>query len=480
MIEFVKEFPKTFEGEAIVLVNDRDEKMAFVQILDDPDNFRMIVDDFIINCNHPFIRRKFKDTYTSQWHGRLASDCPTFQNYVQLLHDKKIHYMKWAQKICRDNFLSEEEGLPYSSFRVNDIVKIPSEGGAEYELKEERSKNVWFGSRVDGGATGTFTDDEFILVRREGERGGRRLRETVPLGGSSGQQVALYSKPGDEDFDNRDSYFQDLGDFLGLHINDLDDAQYKLIQDSLQSFYKLPKVGEVIILYKVVRDIGGGHIVIDYEFGRRGKINIICIGLDDGKTRSIPLGELSLTAAGVWMRERQGWRDNFAWLLSYLRMPSWYAVNAISLWKQEALMLMLQHRLPVRWMTMRGRVNAALITLITLIPSRFDSVWNWLASFGYWQGEYQEVSPADNTMILGTRTYINAISGTVTNMQESNSLIKRLMALPGNAADGVNNMLDAGKQKFGEIVETTTEIVTKVFYGAIVLGSVVIVLKLVK
>ncbi len=127
MIEFVKKLPESYEAEFLMLENNFGLRYALVQIPDDRNNFRIIFEDFLINCDNVFLKRKLKAVFCEQWHGRKASEAPLFKEYLELLHKKEIFYVKWAQDLVKDEFYFN--GLPdLEKYHEGDIAKTQTSG----------------------------------------------------------------------------------------------------------------------------------------------------------------------------------------------------------------------------------------------------------------------------------------------------------------------------------------------------------------
>ena len=476
MIEFVKRLPENFKEEYLMCETSFGMKYALVQIPDNPDSFRVVFQDYVINCDVPFILRKFKTVFCEQWHGRWASDAPLFTEYLSLVHKLQIVWVKWCQDTVKNSNLLPKNALPDpNDFRVGDFVKIPSRNSNEWELLEERPGEKWFAK--NGNETAFVQTSQLIFVRRPGRR--RLLDDQSPALGfaekrrqAANTAVAVrdqrFESSAPSEPDERQRFYDDLGGFLNLHIDSLDDTQFKTIQAALSKFYKLPRLGEIVIIYEK-----GAHLVSDFEFKKRDKVYVICTSIVDGTSRAIPMAELVLTPQGVWHRKKMGGYENVQWAASWFRLPSWVAVNWLATWKQQEIMRFIRTNLfPVAWLG-GGRYNALMMTLITLIPSRFDTVWDWTVGY-FLEPSYREVQAADITLELGTRTYMNAITGNEESVQESNTVFNRLL----NFGKAVGDTFSKAGELGSAVIKKTTETVTTIFYGAVILGTLAVTVKI--
>jgi hypothetical protein len=475
MIEFVKKLPESYDAEFLMLENNFGLRYALVQIPEDPSKFRVIFEDFIINCDNVFLKRKIKAVFCEQWHGRKASEAPLFKEYLELLQRKENFYVNWCQNLVKDTFYYK--GLPdLDKFHLGDIVTIPSQNAWEWELSEKTREGVWFVKMLEHEGTGTFAEDKLVFVRR----GKRRLAEAdetamVPLEGDRFSPVLNQADVA------RGEWRELLAEFLGIHIAQLDKTQFKILQTAIKQFERPPQIGEVIMVYRSEEYTWRqrtAHTVVDYEFKKKGKVYVQAISIVDGKIRAFAIEELTLYPDGVWHRQMQGWGENAAYAAGWFKLPVWFGANWLSLWKQEVIMgFMRRNILPVAWLGM-GRYNALMMTMITLIPMQFDTVWDWTVS-GFLDPNYRETMAADITLPLGMRTYINAITGEVTNTEETNSLLGTISNFGGAVGDALGSGYNAVKGEIKGVVETTTETVTKIFYGIAGLGTIYIFAKLV-
>jgi len=306
---------------------------------------------------------------------------------------------------------------------------------------------------------------------------GRRLQQGFYMYGDGGdRQVATVSTEGrnvmalPEDSADITEWYDTLGDFLGLQIQKLDNDQLKIIQKKLQIYYALPRIGEIIMVWQK-----GGHVITDFEFRKRGGINVIAFSLDTGISLAIPLSELTLSPSGVWVRDAQGVWETVQQGISWLRLPGWFGASMMHTWKHERMFTWLRHNvIPLRFHGVRY-FNAMIITGMSLIPMNFELVWD--NTVGYFTDPgYREIISTDPTLPLGTRTYVNAINGEE-QTGESNSLFDKFRDVGHNIVTGAQSFVGGAKQTVKDVVDRSEELVTKMFYGAVVLGGMFIAIK---
>jgi hypothetical protein len=391
-----------------------------------------------------------------------------------LLHRKEIFYVKWCQDLVKDEFY--HKGLPsLEKYHVGDIVSVPSRNGWDWELLSEDREGVWFAKSIDHQGTGTFTEDDMVFVRNGQNR--ILLEDTALVSVDEGRFVPALNQ---DDLD-RAEWRELLAEFLGIHIQQLDKTQFKTLQEAIKKFERPPQLGEVIMVYRAEEYTWKqrtAHTVVDYEFKKKGKIYVQALSIDDGKIRAFPIEELTLYPDGVWHREMQGYGEGARYAAGWFKLPTWFGANWLSLWKQSQIMSFLRRNiLPARWIGM-GRYNALMMTMITLIPMNFDTVWDWAVS-GFLEPNYAETMAADMSLPLGMRTYINAINGESVNVEETNSLLARISDFGGSVGEALGGAYRGVKGEIKDVFDKTTETVTKVFYGVFGIGALYIVAKLV-
>lgn len=226
-----------------------------------------------------------------------------------------------------------------------------------------------------------------------------------------------------------------------------------------RSFYEsLPRPGEII----VVRE-QGNYIVVDVAWSSTKELNVICKHALTGVQISIPMSELTLSPTGVWIRETLGFVENAQDVLRWFRTPVVMTSQFFALWKYKIVFRLFRVIDPVGILE-RGLGRSAVFTLLYNIPEYIGDGFDGLVSS---LSQFETVRAVDSSLPLGQRTYINAITGTEIETSEAKSLLDKARDFVYGAGEIASDVAS----KAGKTVET-------MFYGAIVLGGIGIMYKL--
>jgi hypothetical protein len=420
---FVKQLPTSFEREYLYCEADFGYRYALV--LKDTvtfDLYDIYIEDFILNCENDYIQRRFKKTICSQWHGRWASEAPLFLKYVSLVKEKHDTYLRWATKVLKN--WSENPML---------------EKGRKLLDSEDRMATAFYARPPPSTGTGVVSGD---------------FNFPEDLTGYTSQEA-------------RD-FLEIINDYLGTQLDSLTDTQFSDLQDAISKFHRLPRVGETVMVRQL-----GAYIIQDITWNAQQELCFVALSSTTGKMIPIPFRELSLSRSGTWLRENQCWTESAQDVVRSFRGIVQFGGQAVTIWKWKEIMRGVNAYLPALYVG-RGRTNAAIYAFLYLLPNQgFDFLWDNVfinSIVGY--DNFDEVTAIDSSLPLGQRQYIHATTGEYTDPKDTKGFFE-------SSVDSMFEWYESGKNLGSNIITTTTETVTSLFYGAAILGSMAIVYKFV-
>jgi hypothetical protein len=420
---FVKQLPETFEGEYMYFKSELGFEYALVCTDSTNTDYNFITEDFVLNCENDYIQRRFKKTIYTQWHGRWASEAPLFKEFLLLLKKKHDVFLNWAIKETKNFYMTSAAGRRLKEDR--DLF-IESSGSIENVLNPET------------------------------------MEETF-----DGMQLAL-----PEGYEEEEEAYNQLSIYLENQVVEqaggLDIKSFNELQEAAAKFYKLPRIGEIVM----VRSLGA-YIVNDLTWNADKELAVVCTHITSGETILIPLSDLTLTPAGTWKRESLGFVENAQDAVGMMKGIARFGINSLAVFKYKDFFRIARIVAP-EWLhhgEWNRYFNSFLYAMVGIIPlGGFDTAWDYLV--GGWQNNFDIMTVRDPSLPLGQREYYNAITG-------QSSTVSKQKGMLSTAWENTKDFLTGAVEITSSVVDKTTETVTSLFYGAAILGSMAIVYKFV-
>ena len=282
-----------------------------------------------------------------------------------------------------------------------------------------------------------------------------------------GMQLAL-----PEGFEEEEEAYNQLSIYLENQVVEqaggLDIKSFNELQEAAAKFYKLPRIGEIVMVRAL-----GAYIVNDLTWNADKELAIVCTHITSGETILIPLSDLTLTPAGTWKRESLGFVENAQDAVGMMKGIARFGINSLAVFKYKDFFRIARIVAP-EWLhhgEWNRYFNSFLYAMVGIIPlGGFDTAWDYLV--GGWQNNFDIMTVRDPSLPLGQREYYNAITG-------QSSTVSKQKGMLSTAWENTKDFLTGAVEITSSVVDKTTETVTSLFYGAAILGSMAIVYKFV-
>jgi hypothetical protein len=374
-----------------------------------------MIEDFIIDCDNEFIRRKYRESVCAAWHGVYASQAPLFREYLSLLLKKYEVFCSWHRAL---------------------IVK-----------------------------SGLY-------------RGVKKVEKPVDV--KKEDQLAIYT-------DNvQEKIIESLNQELGVNFDDLENEQFRNLQQSITKFQRLPRVGETII-YRTKRSC----VITDLTFNDQKHMVAVCFFKDIGKNVLFKIENLKLRATGLWHRENVFWLETIDDFFTYLQKITGSVMQVVLFHKHQYILdktkwlfssslhrvtnkgtatdLKLENR-GLWFMTKSSRNAIIQVSMIHFAVYWYFDIWEYIQATVLGQNILTTVEAINLSLPLGQRSYVNAITGVIVNTENERSYLTQVY-------DGVVSMKDSASATVAAVVNTTTEMVRNIFYASSIIASLLLIKK---
>ena len=463
-VHFVKELPEivtsssmvcSIRGEVFYLISRNDDGLA-----------NLVIVDFIIDCQDQpgtrgnGVRGKFSKELCDEWHGKWASECSLMTDYLSIVLNKQEAYCEWKDRILKD------ETKTLTTY-----------------LKSSR----------------VATDS-----------GGSEMRKMTPE--MIGEDKRLEKK---------------LSTAMGVDLTGAGGDVFRQLQSELTSFYRIPRRGETL-----EHNTLGTCVISDFDFSH-DDIRVIAV-TTGSRTRleeSIPISQITWSRKGYWVKEHSGWIENIGGALLWLKYPLsaavYYYMYGIYGIPALAFQLMMNNRMidytgqsknyiqrmvgdrhskKMQYFYKLGDGSEIPVPEGNLRSWAIPTEWGRLGinyifqlGIGYGIQKYDQVvlsifdqstivMPEDVNLPLGQRRYIEADgterditldSDMMTLGVETVKTIARVGGeVAGNLIGGIRKGKDWLSSKAGNILSAGTDIVQKIFYGALIIGGVLVIINI--
>jgi len=467
-IQFVKEMPSIVSDSAMVC-SIRNEVFYVISRREDG-RADVVVKDFKMDCSRGEntrargVRGKFSSALCDDWDGRWASECPLMQEYLGRVLEKQEAYCEWKSKI-----------LAVGTDSITDSLF----GGATI--------------RTYLKATKIATDTT-----------GKKLRIMTPAEADNVKRLELK-----------------LSTTMGVNLDGVGGELFRNLQDQMTSFYRIPRRGEHVELSS-----HGTCVINDFDFSNPDEIMAIAIttGPRERVEISIPIGLLTWSRLGYWMKEHSGFVETIGGALLWLKFPLelaiYYSVYGLYSLPVKAFNFMFSNsmidytqqsekyihrmmggkmqyfytlpggteipvppgglsRFAIRASGARLGLNFFFRKTINNIISKYDQV-----ILSIFDGSVC-VMPENTEKPLGMRHYVNA-DGSFRDITLDSSMLALGTEKVSNILKHTGEVIVGGvkkgyswlSDKTGGIISAGKGVVEKIFYGALAIGGVVILVNL--